>query len=84
MRYSLFFIAVMLLLSCSTNEPRDHGTLQKINEEMKRAAAEAIAACVKKPTVDMVVPKALDRSVAKKVAKAVADAAKRTGVIRKV
>ncbi|HLD09289.1 MAG TPA: secretin N-terminal domain-containing protein, partial [Methylophilaceae bacterium] len=38
MRYSLFFIAVMLLLSCSTNEPRDHGTLQKINEEMKQAA----------------------------------------------
>ncbi|HLD75905.1 MAG TPA: NADP-dependent malic enzyme [Candidatus Norongarragalinales archaeon] len=55
----------------------------KINEEMKLAAALAIAGHVKVPTDEEIVPSALDRNVGASVAKAVADAAIRTGVIRK-
>ncbi len=54
----------------------------QINEEMKLAAALAIANHLKKPTADQIVPSALDRDVGKVVAKAVADAAERTGVVR--
>lgn len=43
----------------------------KITEKMKLAAALAIAGCVKKPTANCIIPKALDKSVAKKVAAAV-------------
>lgn len=43
----------------------------KITEKMKLAAALAIAGCVKKPTTNCIIPKALDKSVAKKVAAAV-------------
>jgi malate dehydrogenase (oxaloacetate-decarboxylating) len=42
-----------------------------ITEKMKMAAALAIAGCVKKPKVDCVIPSAMDKSVAKKVATAV-------------
>jgi len=55
----------------------------QINEEMKLAAALAIANHIQKPTADQIVPSALDRSVGPTVAKAVTDAAKKTGVIRK-
>jgi len=54
-----------------------------INEEMKLAAALAIANHLKKPTADQIVPSALDRDVGKAVAKAVAEAARKSGVIRK-
>ncbi|HPT84552.1 MAG TPA: malic enzyme-like NAD(P)-binding protein [Bacillota bacterium] len=55
-----------------------------INEEMKIAAAYAIAECV---TDDMlspecIIPSALDRTVAARVAAAVADAARKSGVAR--
>ncbi len=55
-----------------------------INDEMKIAAAEAIAAFVSEDQLspDYIIPSALDRNVAKAVAKAVADMAKKTGVAR--
>jgi len=43
----------------------------QISEKMKMAAALAIAKCVKKPTANKIVPGALDKTVAKKVAAAV-------------
>lgn len=56
-----------------------------INEEMKRAAAKAIAGYI--PDVELseenIIPNALDRGVAAAVAEAVAEAAKRSGVARK-
>ncbi len=56
-----------------------------INEEMKLAAAEAIAACVpsEKLAEDRLLPDALDRSVAAAVARAVAEAARKSGAARK-
>lgn len=55
-----------------------------INEEMKIAAAKAIADCVPedKLSPDYIIPSALDMSVAPAVAKAVAQAAKDSGVAR--
>lgn len=55
-----------------------------INEEMKLAAAQAIAACVPddKLARDNILPNAFDRSVAKAVAEAVAKAAQDSGVAR--
>jgi len=55
-----------------------------INDEMKIAAAKAIAAFVTddKLAADYIMPSALDRNVATAVAKAVAEAARRTGVAR--
>lgn len=55
-----------------------------INDEMKIAAAQAIAAFVTEDQLspDYIIPSALDRNVAKAVAKAVAEAARRTGVAR--
>ena len=55
-----------------------------INDEMKIAAAKAIAGFVTddKLSADYIIPSALDRSVAKAVADAVAEAARRTGVAR--
>jgi len=47
----------------------------RITIEMKLAAAYAIAACVKEPQRECIIPGALDKSVAKKVAKAVFRAA---------
>lgn len=59
------------------------GTLQvrarRINDEMNLAAARAIASLVE-PSEDCFVPAATDRRVARAVAKAVAQAAKRSGV----
>lgn len=56
-----------------------------INDAMKVAAAEAIAAFVTddKLTADYIIPSALDKNVAAAVAKAVAQAARDTGVARK-
>ena len=53
----------------------------KINNEMKIAAAEAIASCVE-PTKDNILPYTLDKNVVAKVAEAVAKMAKETGVCR--
>ena len=53
----------------------------KINNEMKIAAANAIASCVE-PTKNNLLPYTLDKSVVPKVAKAVAKIAKETGVCR--
>jgi malate dehydrogenase (oxaloacetate-decarboxylating) len=55
-----------------------------INDEMKIAAAKAIASFVTddKLAADYIIPSALDKSVAAAVAKAVAEAARKTGVAR--
>lgn len=55
-----------------------------INDEMKVAAAREIASFVTddKLSADYIIPSALDREVAARVAKAVAEAAKKTGVAR--
>ena len=56
-----------------------------INEEMKLAAAEALAGLVSDDelSADYIIPKAFDRRVGPAVAAAVADAARETGVARK-
>ncbi len=54
----------------------------KINDEMKRAAAHAIADIIRKPSYDKILPDVLDCRVAPAVAKAVAYAAIETGVSR--
>ena len=55
-----------------------------INEEMKVAAAEAIASLVsaEELTADYIIPKAFDKRVGAVVAAAVAEAARKTGVAR--
>ena len=55
-----------------------------INEEMKVAASHAIAALVPDSELspDRILPEAFDKRIAKAVAEAVADAARRTGVAR--
>ena len=55
-----------------------------INDEMKIAAAKAIASYVPEDQIsaDCIMPSALDKNVASKVAEAVAEAARRTGVAR--
>jgi len=53
----------------------------KINNEMKIAAAKAIASCVE-PSVDNILPYTLDKKVVPRVAEAVAKTAKETGVCR--
>ena len=56
-----------------------------INEEMKIAAAEALAGLISDDelTADYIIPKAFDHRVGPAVAAAVAEAARRTGVARK-
>ena len=56
----------------------------EINEEMKMAAAEALASLVsdEELSADYIIPKAFDQRVAPAVSKAVAEAARRTGVAR--
>ena len=55
-----------------------------INEEMKLAAAMALAdlICDEERNEDYIIPNALDPRVAEAVAKAVAEAARKTGVAR--
>ena len=57
-----------------------------INDEMKIAASKAIADYIPESelTPEYIIPSALDRNVAQAVAKAVAEAAKKTGVARLV
>jgi malate dehydrogenase (oxaloacetate-decarboxylating) len=50
-----------------------------INEEMKLAAASALAGCVKKPRRDRILPPPLRKSNAERVARAVKKAALKTG-----
>lgn len=54
----------------------------KINNEMKIAAAKAIASCCPNPTRDNILPYTLDKKVVPAVAAAVAKAARETGVCR--
>lgn len=56
----------------------------EINEEMKMAAANALSALIADDelSADYIIPKAFDPRVGKAVAKAVAEAARRTGVAR--
>ena len=56
----------------------------EINEEMKMAAANALSALISDDelSADYIIPKAFDPRVGKAVAKAVADAARKTGVAR--
>lgn len=56
----------------------------RISDEMKIAAAHAIAGCVKKPNRDRIMPSILDKSVTKAVAEAVYKAAKSSGCERRV
>ncbi|NMA83369.1 MAG: NAD-dependent malic enzyme [Epulopiscium sp.] len=58
---------------------------KEINEEMKLAAAYAIANTISQDELrsDLVIPDPFDKRVAKEVAAAVAEAAKKTGVARK-
>lgn len=53
-----------------------------INEEMKVAAARALADIVLEPTPERILPDPLDKSVAYRVGEAVAEAARRSGVCR--
>ena len=46
---------------------------QRITEEMKLASARALAACVRSPTPELILPDALDSRVAPCVAAAVAE-----------
>lgn len=55
----------------------------KISDNMKMAAALALANCVKKPTCQNIIPSPLDDRVSKIVAKAVAEAAKKEGIVKK-
>ena len=56
----------------------------EINEEMKMAAANAIAGLIgdDELSADYIIPKAFDPRVGKAVAEAVAEAARKTGVAR--
>ncbi|HNX17049.1 MAG TPA: NADP-dependent malic enzyme [Methanoregula sp.] len=56
----------------------------RISDEMKVAAAHAIAGCVKKPHRGHILPSILNRNVTKAVARAVADAAKSSGCRREI
>ncbi len=56
----------------------------KISDEMKIAAAHAIASCVAKPRRERILPNILDKRVTSEVAKAVAAAAKTSGCMRKI
>lgn len=55
-----------------------------INEEMKMAASEALASLISEEelSADYIIPKALDKRIGSAVAKAVAEAARKTGVAR--
>ena len=58
---------------------------REINEEMKLAAANALAGLISDSELcaDYIIPRAFDKRVGETVAKAVADAARKTGVARK-
>ena len=52
---------------------------KRITEEMKVIAAKTLAACIDVPTADRILPDALDRTVAPRIAEAVARVAIETG-----
>lgn len=54
----------------------------KITNNMKFAAANALAKSVKKPSVNCILPNPLDKDVVLNIAKAVSESAKKDGVIR--
>ena len=54
----------------------------KISDEMKIAAVHALAGYVKRPRKDRILPPVLNRGVVKAVARAVSEAAKRSGCAR--
>jgi len=54
----------------------------KITKGMKVAAANALASCVE-PTADKIIPSPFDKGFVRKIAHAVAKAAKKEGVVRK-
>jgi malate dehydrogenase (oxaloacetate-decarboxylating) len=54
----------------------------KITEEMKHAAAQALANCIPDPTADKILPSPLSKEVVPKVAEAVRQQAIKEGVIR--
>ncbi|MGH7897802.1 MAG: malic enzyme-like NAD(P)-binding protein, partial [Candidatus Binatia bacterium] len=54
-----------------------------VNDEMKIAAAQTLAAIVIEPVPERILPDPLDKSVGYRIGKAVAEAARRTGVCRK-
>ncbi|MGH7279968.1 MAG: malic enzyme-like NAD(P)-binding protein, partial [Polyangiaceae bacterium] len=54
----------------------------RIHDDMKLEAARALAEYVAEPNVERILPDPLDRNVAPRVGKAVAEAAKRAGVCR--
>jgi malate dehydrogenase (oxaloacetate-decarboxylating) len=56
----------------------------QINDEMKVAAAHAIAGYLQKPTRDRILPNILDKEVTKRVARAVKDAAVQCGCNRRL
>ncbi len=56
----------------------------RITDEMKIAAAHAIADYIKKPQKDQILPNILDKDVTQAVAKAVAKAAENCGCSRKI
>jgi malate dehydrogenase (oxaloacetate-decarboxylating) len=56
----------------------------RITDEMKIAAAHAIADFIKKPQRDRILPNILDREITRVVAKAVAKAAEKCGCSRKI
>ena len=58
---------------------------RRLNDEMKIAAARAIAGCVSRSELgsEYIVPSVLNKHVAAEVARAVASAAHRTGVARR-
>ena len=60
------------------------GRARQITEDMKMAAAKALAELVSDDelSADYIIPKAFDPRVCPAVSKAVADAARRTGVAR--
>jgi malate dehydrogenase (oxaloacetate-decarboxylating) len=53
-----------------------------VNEDMKIAAAEALAGYVIEPTPERILPDPLDKQVALRIARAVANAARDSGVCR--
>jgi len=56
----------------------------RISDEMKVAAAHALAGYVKRPRRDRILPAVLDRSVVTAVARAVSEAARASGVARNI
>jgi len=55
---------------------------KRINEEMKLAAAKALASCVDKPTKEKFIASPLDKKVVEKISEAVKKAAIESGAVK--